>query len=124
MNIFFSTVAQVWYIPLFAAFLLTVGILSQAGVIRSFVHRARPGLGWGVILGGAIFLIVLIVGATFVSHREATGESLTVLMYSVSFSIPVFAIAVMYLVFARKPPRFVIPAWIRREQGKQPKGKK
>jgi protein-S-isoprenylcysteine O-methyltransferase Ste14 len=124
MNVFFAAIAQVWYVPIFVAFLVAIGVLSQRGTIKTWVHRARPGLAWAMFLGAIVFAAVLIVGASFVTHREVTGESLNSIMYVTAFSIPVFAIALIYLFSASNPPRFLIPAWLLAERDSTGKKRK
>lgn len=111
---FFAVLGQAWYALVFAAIIMVVAVLSNAGVLRTAVHAAHPGSAWGAIIVGIPFLVLPVVGATYRALLVDTGVAHPWLMYSAIALLLVSVALGAYLIFATRPPRAFVPAWLRK----------
>jgi len=117
MGEYLALLGQVWYSFVFAAVVIAIAALSNAGVIRTRSHVAYPARGWAAILcmwpftGGALLMALhaVLVGTN--------GDRIPWLLYPTVASMGLAVVLGVVLFFLPDPPGRLTPAWIRAARG-------
>lgn len=111
MSEFVAVIAQGWYGLLFAGVVILVAGLSNAGVMRTPVHAARPGSAWGAIFCVAPFVLLIPAAALTRALSQGGGTSFSWIMYATIGISVVVGVLGIDLIFASRPPRIFVPWW-------------
>jgi hypothetical protein len=102
----------IWYGQLFFFAVGLVGVLAWTGVLRTFVTVGRPGNPAGLVLIWASVLILSVGVAAYRAVFPGPSRPLVGFMVPLALFLVVGAVG-CWLCYTTRPPRLVIPGWVR-----------
>ena len=107
----------IWYGQLFFIVVGLVGVLAWTGVLRTFVTVRLPGNPAGLVVLWASDLIMSVGMAVYRTFWSDPAQPVYAFMLPLIGLFLVLVVLGCWLCVTTRPPRSVIPRWVREQEG-------